>query len=350
MTTHVLDNPYGWLRNARFDLAFILGVAALALASGAVVVAEPGLFPLILFLDLWLLGYHHVISTFTRLAFDADSFRQHRFLVLVLPVLVLAGVVGAAWITGGWILSTTYLYWQWFHYTRQSYGIERVYRRRAGGEVPGDERLTRWALYLVPLWGILHRSHQSPETFLGVELKTLPVPAWLDAAAGVVALAALGLWLVRAAAGVAARRRLPAHTLHLLCHMLIFVVGYVAIADLDHGWLVVNVWHNAQYILFVWVFNSNRFQQGVDPRHRFLSLLSQRRHWPYYFLTCLAISSAAYFGLERSLDLLASRSTLPLFLVAYQTINFHHYIVDGLIWKVRKKPLQKTLGLAHSSG
>ena len=38
-------------------------------------------------------------------------------------------------------------------------------------------------------------------------------------------------------------------------------------------------------------------------------------------------------------------SALPLFLVAYQTINFHHYIVDGLIWKVRKKPLRANLGL-----
>ena len=61
--------------------------------------------------------------------------------------------------------------------------------------------------------------------------------------------------------------------------------------------------------------------------------------------TCLAISSVAYLGIERTLGLFAAQSTLPLFLITYQTINFHHYIVDGLIWKMRKKPLQKTLGL-----
>jgi hypothetical protein len=32
-------------------------------------------------------------------------------------------------------------------------------------------------------------------------------------------------------------------------------------------------------------------------------------------------------------------------LVFYQTLNFHHYIVDGRIWKMRKPALQKTLGL-----
>ena len=80
--TLTVANPYGWLRSPPFDLTLIVGVAVLALASGAVVVAKPSLFPLILFLDLWFLGYQHVIATFTRLSFDTDSFRQNKFLVI----------------------------------------------------------------------------------------------------------------------------------------------------------------------------------------------------------------------------------------------------------------------------
>ena len=68
----------GWLRSTSFDTTFILGIAALAIASGLVVIQNPSMFPLILFLDLWVLGYHHVISTYTRLAFDAESRRAHR--------------------------------------------------------------------------------------------------------------------------------------------------------------------------------------------------------------------------------------------------------------------------------
>ena len=343
--TTTLSNPRGWLRGAGFDGGLIFGVALLAFASGAVVEARPHLFPIVLVLDLWILGYQHVVSTFTRLAFDRESFGEHRFLVVWLPFIVLAGAVSLVLVFGGWILSTTYLYWQWFHYTRQSYGIERVYRRKAGSAVVGDERLTRWVLYLVPLWGILYRSYQAPEAFLGVELKVLPVPRELVWVVGVVAAAVASRWLLQVAWASLRGATIQGHSLYLLSHTAIFVVGYVAIESLDHGWLVVNVWHNAQYILFVWMFNQNRFQGGVDPKRRLLSHLSQPGNGIYYFLTCLGISTVAYFGIETVFGAMESYSALPLFLVAYQTINFHHYIVDGLIWKVRKKPLRQTLGI-----
>ena len=152
-------------------------------------------------------------------------------------------------------------------------------------------------------------------------------------------------WLLELGSHLLSGGRLQGHTLYLLSHTLVFGVGYVAVPDIDHGWLVINVWHNAQYILFVWMFNQNRFSRGVDPEHRFLSRISQRTNWPYYFLTCLLISTVVYFALNQGVSTFAPFSSLPLFLVVYQTINFHHYIVDGLIWKVRKKPLRQNLGL-----
>jgi hypothetical protein len=44
---------------------------------------------------------------------------------------------------------------------------------------------------------------------------------------------------------------------------------------------------------------------------------------------------------------LALITTLPLFAVVYQGINFHHYVVDAVIWKVRKKSLRENLGIAN---
>ncbi len=331
--------PAGWLRDRSFDLVFILGVATLALTAGWAVTYQPGWFPLVLIANLWLLGYHHVISTYTRLCFDKQSFREHRFLVLWLPFIVLAGSLALGFGVGAWALATLYLYWQAFHYARQSYGVSRVYARKAGATLVEDERIAMWALYAVPLWGVLHRSAQAPETFLGLELKVLPVPALLVDAVGIIAVALL-IWWVVTRAMMLWRGTLPlAHTLFMLTHFAIFYTGYILIENIDRGWLVLNIWHNAQYILFVWIYNNNRFKDGVHPEARFLSRLSQSQNLWLYLLVFFSISTVVYLLLSGYVTLLVPAVML------FMAINFHHYIVDGLIWKVRKKPLQKTLGL-----
>jgi hypothetical protein len=187
----------GWLRNPGFDRIFIWAIAGVSVAAGVIAQLSPQFFPLILFLDLWLLGYHHVVSTFTRIAFDKSSFRQHRFLVLGLPVIVLASAFALADLVGVWALSSTYLYWQWFHYTRQSWGVSQVYRRKANGLVKEPDWLLQAVVYAVPLWGILHRSWQAPDTFLMVEVRVIPTPGWLVDAAGILAAAALAAFAYR---------------------------------------------------------------------------------------------------------------------------------------------------------
>ena len=47
----------------------------------------------------------------------------------------------------------------------------------------------------------------------------------------------------------------------------------------------------------------------------------------------------------QSFNELFGTALLPLAVVIYQAINFHHYIVDGMIWKMRKRPIHQTLGV-----
>ena len=140
--------------------------------------------------------------------------------------------------------------------------------------------------------------------------------------------------------------RLPvAYTLYMLSHLAIFAVGYLAVENISFGWLTINIWHNAQYILLVWMYNNNRFKDGVNPSHRFLSTISQPGRAITYFVVCLGISTVLYMSLQGIFNLLGL-SMLALTLIVYQTINFHHYIVDGIIWKVRKPRVRENLGLA----
>lgn len=328
-----------WLRGLSFDLSFILGIAALAIASGLAVIANPALFVPILFADLWLLGYPHVIATYTRLCFDAQSFRAHRFLVTGLPLLVLAAVLILALGVGLWALVSVYFYWQWFHYTRQSWGVSQVYKRKSGALGADNERLAKITFYILPLWGILHRSAQDPASFLGVDFQAIPVPGILEQAAAGAAALAIVWWVVTRITLWRAGRLPRSHTVYMLSHFAVFYVAYVLIDDVNAGWLVVNIWHNAQYIAFVWHFNNNRFRSGIESKARLISWMSQTRNVWAYVLISLAISTAVYIAIAS----LAAAIVAPI--IVYQAINFHHYVVDGLIWKLRRNPLQQTLSI-----
>ncbi|HUF26795.1 MAG TPA: hypothetical protein VMM18_07430 [Gemmatimonadaceae bacterium] len=332
----VKSREIAWLRGPSFDLWFIAGIAVVAIASGIAVTLEPALFPVILFLDLWLLGYHHVISTFTRILLDRESFAQYWFLVTVLPIIVIAGVVAMAQTLGFWSVATLYLYWQWFHYSRQSYGIAQAYRRKSNGLVTDDPVVFQIVFYLIPLWGILHRSADDPTRFLMLPVKALPVAPVVADAVGALAIAALVWWVARVAR-LAWNRKLPvAHTLFMVSHFAIFITGYVLIDHIDRGWLVLNVWHNAQYIMFVWHYNNARFKDRIDPQHRLLSTLSQRRNVVLYLALCLVATSLFYALIRETVVAVATNAYVTVVL-AYQVLNFHHYVVDAVIWRSRRK-------------
>ena len=170
---------FRWLRGPEFDLAFIIGIPALALLTGAVVVISPELFWPILLIDLWFLGYHHVIATYTRLCFDKASLESSKFLIFGLMPLVALATIVIAVAAGLWAVVTIYFYWQWFHYTRQSWGVSRAYRGKEPDALYEDGWSDQAIFYALPVIGILYRSYQRPGKFLAMELVTLPVPQGL---------------------------------------------------------------------------------------------------------------------------------------------------------------------------
>ena len=152
---------------------------------------------------------------------------------------------------------------------------------------------------------------------------------------GIAAIAALSWWVLLRLNAWRHGDVAPAHTLYMASHHVIFFIGYLLVEDVTHGWLVINIWHNAQYILFVWLQNNNRFRGGIDPAARSLSTLCQSDKILRYFATCLALSTLAYVAIKVS-SVAIGDVGVPLIILIYQTINFHHYIVDGVIWRSRK--------------
>lgn len=334
-----------YLRSLPFDLFFVSAIPLVALFSTAVVLINPAWFAEVLLADLALLGYHHVIATYTRLALSGQSIREYKFFIFVLPLVVLATVIGLASTGGAWLISTVYLHWQWWHYTRQSEGIEKSIRFKSGSRWVFSESLDRASFYFVPVAAFLYMSSRGPVEFLFLPVAVLPVPESLGVFLLVLALALVIIWAVKAGLALNQGRISWNYYGYVLSHHVIYLVAYCFVRDVTIGWLAINIWHNLQYITFVWHFNAKRFEAGLDCSHKLLSWLSQPRRIVAYIGFCLILTYLFYSGVDSVVALLEPYTTLPLVVVAYQTINFHHYVVDSFIWRLRKPAIRKSIGI-----
>jgi hypothetical protein len=201
--------------------------------------------------------------------------------------------------------------------------------------------LSEITLWSIPVVGLLHRCQQHPTRFLYMNLYLPRVPTMVVYA---VAAVAAGLLTVFFWTRVRAWRRgqlaLP-HTLYMCAHFVVFAAGYLLIDDLHAGWLLVNVWHNVQYLAYVWMHNRSRFDDGIRPDAPVLSWLCQPgvTRAIGYFAACLLISTPlfwAIYSVGDRLDAYLNGRMVSLTLVFALAVNFHHYIVDGLIWKRRR--------------
>lgn len=301
--------PSGWLVSPRVDAGMIGGALLVALSLGTVANLREGWFTLVLTLDIWLLAYPHVGAMWLHIGLG----RGRRFWPLwtLLPPLVLLGTAGVYFAGGAMALNSLYYHWQSFHYTRQSYGISRSYARsagRVGTDIPADA-----LVFLVPLWGWLFRCSQQNRNFFGAPLWSPEVPEPLVAAVGLCATAVFLGWLWRT--------QWDGQAWFLLSHVLVTVVSYVWVEEITRGWIFVNLWHNAQYLLFVWARNR---EGGLVPA-------LTRSLWPF-LLACVLGAGGGYGLLEATLEL-ALLVPAGALLVIHQSINLHHYIVDAVIWR-----------------
>lgn len=341
----MLALTHSTFRTPLFDVFFIVMIPLLGIAAAIIAGMGPMAFETVLSLNLFFLGYHHVISTYTRLGVSQLNSNETRFLTLVLPFLVFGFVAACAYFGEIWVVPTIYLHWQWWHYTRQSEGISKAIRFKIKSCEGGDERFNRLVFYAVPVAAFAVMSARDPATFLFVEVETLPISMSVALGLVIIAVSLQLVWLWNQIGALKQGTLKLQHFGYLLSHQAIYWVAYAAFDNIDIGWIAINVWHNSQYIAFVWHFNTQRFRDGFTRKHPILSWLTQPgvvRIIAYFFL-CLLITYYFYEGVSWSVRFLGDYSVLPIGIIAYQTINFHHYIVDTLIWKLRKPTVRENI-------
>lgn len=318
-------------RHPGFDGMFIGGTLALAFGLGAVASLSPALLLAIVLVDTWLFANPHVAATFTRIGASMADAKRHRFLLFGLPVIVLGAVVAVSLAFEVAGLFTLYFFAQCLHTTRQSFGIARAYRRSSAPPFQPD-RLAQALIYLVPAWGLLARCAQGPESFLGYPIQLPAMPAQVVDAAGLAAIACGAGWLWRQGRAALAGQAIDwRHDGFVASHVCVCLVAYVWITDITLGWLVINLWHNLQYLLFVWVQNIRRDRQAQAGSALETGLC---RSAARYGGICLVLGAMLYLAIDRAGAQMLWLG-LPTVLIAHFTLSFHHYLVDAVIWRQR---------------
>ena len=324
--------PSAWLRSERFDTRYIVGITLVAVAVGALAQQFPRMLPGLYFADIGLLGWQHVVASFTRLA-HPPSVPERRFLTLGLPPIVLAAVALGLSFFGASMIGAIYFYWQTFHYARQVWGVDRLYARKAGQSAP--DRLTEGLIYLIAAAAMAHRSLIGVVNFGGQEIHFIELPRWVAVGLDVAVLFALVGWGIRAIRNPKVARVSGIRGAFLATYLLVFALGYGLIPHFLTGWLVVNVWHNLQYLVLVRVLNEDRFSGERSAEKGLIARLSQPSQALTYFAWMTTLGVALALALQ-SLSLLSWAVLVPLTFAASMSFNFHHYIVDAFIWRSRK--------------
>jgi hypothetical protein len=335
--------PQPWILSRHDDLLWFQGSVAAGFGLLAFFLAAPhldgaGLAPghtAVLAVFIWgvLFDGTHVWGTYARsyLAPDAASRAGLPgpwawFLLGVGPAVALVdAALPAPGPLFGMFLLGAYL-WAYWHLIRQHYGFLMLYRKRAGESDPRGARLDTVILWAGSLYPFLRFALGEPYLASGLP-QLLPTPLLsplrlgLDFAFGAVMTVAVALVISQRFEPV---RLGPKHLL-----LAIVIAFHTAVFDLLDQLLPIlatlTIFHNIQYHRIVWQYEQGlgrRPSGGLGP----------------YLAAGLALG-LAWYGVRVLGAAAAGPALVRNGLVGLGWgVAFHHYLVDGRIWRVRRSP------------
>ena len=326
-------NP--WIISAGQDLfwfqgSVLAGVALLVFFALAPPLSSAGgaTQPALLALLLWgiLFDGTHVVGTYARsyLAPERQAGlpgRRSWLLLAVGPAVAVADAASGARLFPFFLLGA--LLWAYWHLVRQHWGFVALYRRRAPDGVPA--RLDEALLWLGCLYPFIRFSLGPAYAAAGLP-QLLPVAALpaaliiVDVAFAAGAAALLAVWALRG--GLAAPG--PKHL--FLALVIAFHLAVFALLDnLLAITATLTIFHNLQYHRIVWQHEAGKGRRplgGLGP----------------YLLAGLAVGVAWYGPRVLGAHLAGPGLLRNVLLGLGWGVAFHHYLVDGRIWRMRRSP------------
>lgn len=355
MKTRAGSKHQPWLYGAWQDTLFVLlpafAVTALVLCFPSFFQGQREVNPLAWLLLVVFVDVAHVYSSLYRTYFDKEEFRRYKKQLILLPILGwIAGVALYAWDPLYFWRALAYL--AVYHFVRQQYGFLRLYARHenAASTSRWPRLIDGFAIYMATLYPLAYW-HCHPgkpfQWFVKGDFFGLPYQE-LEIAAFTLWVASLGLYLVKEVRLIAQTKQfnVPRNAI-LLGTVLSWYVGIV-MAEGDLAFTVTNVVsHGVPYMALIWFYGRKK---DATAQHRrrwiyrtafipvFVGLLMLFGYfeeglwdgWIWKEHTSLFPWSANWNPAESSiaLALLVPLLSLP---------QFTHYLIDGFIWKIRRK-------------
>lgn len=289
----------------------------------------------------WVSNWPHASATCYRLYESADNVRQYPMTALVLPWILAAA--GAACFSSPDLVAPAFvklaILWAPFHFAGQSLGIVLIYARRTGFDLGGGARAALSAF----LYGIFAAQAIRYETGLqsydqyGLAYPSLGLPEWLGAVAQAwLALSGLAVVVLIARRCLAERRMLPPIVLlPMLTHCVWFLPG----ADWASFGEFVPFFHGLQYLVIAW---SMHLKETLDRGGGEASPGYAATETARWGAANLVGGAALFWGLPQVMAHFGAPLLFSTGVVA-SAVQIHHYFVDGVIWKLRRKSVSSPL-------
>jgi len=336
----------GFLVGHAFDSVFFLYSPLIALCLGVGVAQVPaltetslqvdgrGISPVNLFIGSMIAA--HLVLVFARSHANRAVFARHPLRFLLVPPLLFCAFYGSFW--AAMVASALATWWDLYHSSMQTFGLARLYERKAGNDVQAARSLDKWLnllLYIGPvLAGATLVDHlRSFENLDQVGLGQAffsAIPARVQSVSRLLTWAVVGVGVPFLAYYVYAHVRL-ARAGHRVSPQKVFLLVATGVTSIytwgfnsfGQAFFIMNFFHAWQYFAIVWWTENGNLK-------RVLRLEGRRLATPLLLLAFVALPAG--YGLLVTASHITTNSAL--FCLAL-VVALMHFWYDGFIWSVR---------------
>lgn len=306
------------------------------------------------------INHPHFAATNYRLYHNKDNIMQYPITALVIPWLILAVVIGSFYSPDfiAVIFYKVFMFWSPYHFSGQTLGITLIYARRAGFFVGKWERFTlsnliygsflfmtaRGDMITAATDLFLNTQNMDNQQYRDVLQYRLGLPTWVPNVIlvwmilnGTAFLALVGKWCMEQ------RRMLPPI---VLLPVVTQIVWFIPGSFIRSFYLFVPMFHSLQYLFIAW---SLQLKEKMDLEKITPSVGYVVKETARWGLINLVLGLILFWGIPSVVYTFILQAYDPRFSLAFVLaivgagVQVHHFFVDGVIWKLKKKTISSPL-------